>query len=632
MYIRDARILKWANVHRLAVTIITAITVPIWYVYWTYSQSEVLGLASMKSFVTDYGLLLIIYPIVISFLPWILQKHEDVQDSLREMQKERFSLLPRFSPKNSEALYGKQSIYRAIKASLERANKAISSGDESNQVNLIAKFLLCSPALDYPERLTNIPGEFKNWGSEFTKELDKLVAHDHANLDITFLSEHSGAGFHPLDDFLQVLASYCSSKQSSMKFEDIYNDIQLATKNTILKIDAHEKSHPLRIKIKRYVQNIPFQIILFRTEFASEAIFSFAGHEILEDVASNEPIGFFTNDIHVVNELEKVYNEYTSERRRRPITPKHTKQVIQKQRDKKTPYELANYLGLNLKINVEMGCFSPLYGNSSKFTSWVISKILNQETTVLDIGAGTGVQGLVAEKTLGVGGIVYSVECVPSSFKNLEKNIKDNGSGILAVRGVMLSETNKGKKIPAWKLINSDEIGQIRNEIKGVYDVMEKGEEIVNGFIFNSNESNGDPTDICDVDGMFFDAVIADLPYCDALPENNEERAFLDMGHREHRTLFSAIKAGKWLAKKGTLITSLSSLGGTNDVVAFERLVDEYGLLVLQKFYFYEAKYMWIVYVLKRKEDLSEYNQAKYDLADSYWQNRLHINESSSNP
>lgn len=631
MHIRDVGILKWANENRLAVTIITAITVPIWYVCWTSTGNMVLGLESMRKFTESYGLLLIIYPIAISFLPWILQKHEDAQDSLRKMQKQRFSLLPRFSPSNSEALYGKQSIYRAIKASLERANKAISSGDESNQVNLIAKFLLCSPAVDYPERLTNIPGEFKNWGSEFTKELDKLVAHDHANLDITFLSEHSGAGFHPLDDFLQVLASYCSSKQSSMKFEDIYNDIQIATRNTILKIDAHEKSHPLRIKIKRYVQNIPFQIILFRTEFASEAIFSFAGHEILEDVTSNEPIGFFTNDIHVVNELEKVYKEYTSERRRRPITPKHTKQVIQKQRDKKTPYELTNYLGLGLTINIELGCFSPLYGNSSKFTSWVISKVLGQEVTVLDIGSGTGVQGLVAENTLkkcGVSPKVYAVECVPISFNNLDKNIRDNASGIIPIRGVMLSETNMGKRMPAWKLIDTAEISQIRSEIRGDYKILGNGEEIINGYIYNSDAINGEPTNLCDVDSMLFDAVIADLPYCDALPENNEERAFLDMGHREHRTLFSAIKSNKWLARKGTLITSLSSLGGTNDVIAFERLVDEFGLLVLQKFYFYEAKYMWIVYVLKRKVDLPEYNSPQFDLADSYWQNRLHISES----
>ncbi len=618
-----------------------------WYVIWLVVEEKPISLKSSEKFAESFVLLLSAYFFVMALVPWAFQSRgvEKKQARLRAMQKERFSLLPRFSPEGHEVLLGRQSIYRAIMASLERAKQALAEDkDQKGVVRLVAKFLLCSPALDYPERVENLADGYQVWGEEFGNEINELISKDNANIDFTFLPENSGAGYHPLDDFLQVLASYCESRRSGVStvhFDTIYRQILQATRNAITRLETQERTST-RVKIRRYVHNIPFQIILFRTEAAKEAVVSFAGHELLEDVASREPIGFFTSDPYVVQQLEKVYDEYTAEKRRRPFTPLHTHDVLQRQKDQSN-HVLDNYLKLDLKIFVSPGSFSPFYGNSSKFTSWVLTKVLDTQTSVLDIGAGTGVQALVAERVLagpveggGNNRRIVAVECSPGAYTNLEKNIQENSSKILPIRGVMVARTDKRNyPISAWKMIAKEEKEQLKNQLEkdkqarnGVGDFIDlaNDEEIINGEIHCAKEDGESTGEKSPIDAERFDVVVADLPFCDALPHSLEERAFLDMGHREHKTLFCAIRNGKWLKDEGIVITSLSSLGGSNDVIAFERLIDDHDLLVLQKFYFYEARYMWIVYALKRKTNLSTYFEIQSNgLSDKYWQERLHV-------
>ena len=56
------------------------------------------------------------------------------------------------------------------------------------------------------------------------------------------------------------------------------------------------------------------------------------------------------------------------------------------------------------------------------------------------------------------------------------------------------------------------------------------------------------------------------------------------------------------LAEDGLLVTAFSSLGGPEDIAGFERHITDNSLQVIQRVEFYESGYMWMVYVLMRKE------------------------------
>ena len=599
------------------------------YVYGCVSNDKIL---TTKEFTAEFPVFLIVCSVlptivfgVLSFFMFSTISEEQMR--LRNLQKERLSILPRFSPGRYEMLYGRQSIYHAIMGSIERAYQSVANdkmGDEEH--SMIARLLLCSPALDYPERVEKKEGKYQHWGDKFSEKLLRLAINQKTHTDITFLSDSAGAGFHPLDDFIQVLSSYCESR-SVLPFESIYKGISKSTSRIIQHLKTEAETAHRHVTIRQHVQNIPFQIILFSSRSCHEVVVSFAGHEILEDAQSKEPIGFFSSDRYVVEQFEKVYNEYVAERRRRPFTPLHTKKVIKRHGQEKTEYRLNDYLGYKCNVWIYPNVFSPLYGNSTKFTSWVITKILEGERKVLDIGTGTGALALLAEQVLkqkaGENQIrVVAIECAGHVYENLRKNIEENRSAVVPVLGVVAAKTS-ARLVEAWKLITKDEIkdekGRVRTNLcDAELHVLEDGEEIEDGVICGL-DANGKMTR-SDVDDEKFDIVIADIPFVDALPSAKEERAFLDMGHRLHKTLFLGItKHNKWLEEKGMLITSLSSLGGWNDGIGFERLVDKCELRVMQKHCFYESEYMWIVYVLMRKADMSNVD------AEAYWRSRLHL-------
>lgn len=111
-----------------------------------------------------------------------------------------------------------------------------------------------------------------------------------------------------------------------------------------------------------------------------------------------------------------------------------------------------------------------------------------------------------------------------------------------------------------------------------------------------------------------FDLIIGDLPFVSARADDEEERAFFDMRHKEHETLFKAVRGNRWLAPRGCLVTAFSTLGGPNDVRAFEGLIRQAELTPVLRTTLYESGYGWMVYVLMRAEEVSP---------DDYWWGRL---------
>lgn len=543
----------------------------------------------------------------------------DRSEQLRKQEKQRIKILTRFLPpnlvKNVEVILDQSSIYKSFVEMLKYASSLNVNRDESEVPKV--RLLLCSPALDYPGRgKVNLLNPVKDWtsedywGKEFSKKLHSLAeknAEELVDLEVTYLEDRSGAGLHPLDDFLQVLASYCEMKPGhSNQFDAIYSHIQAATE--LITNQIEKKLNPLG-KIRR-ISNIPFQIALVLSEQHSEVIVSFAGHEILEDLTLGEPAGFFSTDRHVVKTFLNIYNEYVGKHRRKPFIPRHTKSVIEKQSQELTTYELPNFMGLGLNLAVHPQVFSPYYGNSTKFTCWILTKILSNQKTVLDIGSGTGVLALVAYKSLTGTGTpnIVAVEAAPAAFENLVENVRNNVDGIQCIRAALAVKTNK-EHTPrlAWKLLTKEESQQIPSEVLLTGDTYSDGDSIIDGLICEVDKT-GELIKGCSelYKSEKFDVVIADLPFVDACSSDQKDRAFLDIGHREHETLFAGVKNGKWLKKDGLLITALSSLGGIADVHLFEQLVARYGLAVQQKHEFQEADYMWIVYILVHKEVLDK--------------------------
>jgi hypothetical protein len=627
----SVKIYRLANIdffdsHKIWITLIAVFTVPCIFIVWILFQDKGLSIASGKEFSERFWLLFFTYPIVIGLIPYLVQVSGTDREQLllRQRSKERIRILRRFSPYPCEALCGKSSIYNAIMSSLNRALRAVEKGEM-----LKARLLFCSPALDYPERVEN--RNYNEWGKEFADLLDRLIGNaPRAKIDITYLPKESGAGNHSLDDFLQALASYCESRRGNHKsFDEIYEGISESTKKIAEEINV--KASNKKINLREDVHNIPFQIVLFESESCKEVTVTFAGHEILEDVKSGEPAGFFSSDPFVVEIFMQVYDEYVTTRRRRPFTPKHTVDVIKNQGDEKQEYSLENYLELGINVSVHPSVFSPLYGNSSKFTSWVLEKVLDKETSVLDIGSGTGVQALVAERVLRNNHAAtqrkihaVAIEAVQTAYLNLCENIDANKSSIQAERAALTAVThnavtNESRRILAYQLLTKDEKEQLRGIDYKDLHVLEPQETITGALIVEVGVNNRlIENGVSRFDNEKFEVIIADLPFVDARPSRNEERAFLDMAHREHETLFREIQKGRWLRSHGKIITSLSSLGGTNDVISFERLTAKFGLKVIQKFYFHEGDYMWIVYVLMRKDDVT----------DSYWLDCLHVEKS----
>ena len=155
------------------------------------------------------------------------------------------------------------SIYEEIVALLKRTEKRVTEG-----CRVELKLLLCSPALDYPKRIEDLRkvgnGDYKDWGTDFLESLTTLTLTKKVSVDIAFLPDRSGVGCNPLDEFIQVLASYCESK-SDENFEAIYRDLTESAKNKADKILSLSKTLNRILTIRRPLTALPFQIVLAKS-------------------------------------------------------------------------------------------------------------------------------------------------------------------------------------------------------------------------------------------------------------------------------------------------------------------------------------------------------------------------------
>src|SRR5207237_436932 len=120
----------------------------------------------------------------------------------------------------------------------------------------------------------------------------------------------------------------------------------------------------------------------------------------------------------------------------------------------------------------------------------------------------------------------------------------------------------------AARMITKDEVDQLGNGsqqdwLKKGYIVLAEEEKINDGYLATKT-AEGSYKEIDPPLPNDFDVVIAELPFVDALAPEESDRAFYDMEHREHRTLFAALGTNKtkkrWLKQNGFLVTSFSGL------------------------------------------------------------------------
>ncbi len=575
---------------------------------------------SVDKFLQNWRAYLALYwPLTMLFLSRLHARGaaDDEHERVIRGQKDRIKLLNAFGPQPSRTEFwpirGSRSIYTSV---LDMVDRAHLSADSHKDERYTVQLLLCSPTLDYTHESRS---DYASWGDEFDGKLNGLMGNENVRIEITCLSDESIQGHQPLHDFLSVLAAYCHDvSRSPLTHRQILTKIREAALNrlTNLQAAATDRGH---ITIKKML-NIPFQIFLVTSKHYSEVIVSFAGREILEDANPPEPRGFLSCDPDVVEAFAQVYADYTTDHRRRPTVPPHTEDMIADQSRARTPYRVHDFLNLGFDIVVQPNVFSPAFGNSSKFTAWVISKILTpDDKSVLDIGSGTGVLALTAWHTLtrphprkGRSDLkVVAVEGMTDAFGNLRRNC--GTTGVIPLNCCLVACTSSGLQLLADRASVTDPI--VGANIVDSTALDEEGHAHPGATsAFNDNFGNHG-----------FDLVIADLPYVDAEPKCDLDRAYFDTAHREHQALFTGIAGGKWLRPGGRLVTSFSTLGGPEDVARFERMIADRApgaprLKVTQKFSFCESGYVWMVYVIMKE---NAFDQTRY------WWEALHARESS---
>ena len=571
--------LRFLSPARIAVTAIVGFVCM--FVIWLtrdIPQPNELFFPRLKRFTEEYSFLLYVYAFIIPLLIWWIDKLHAMseEEKLRRIQKQRVRILDGFAPSPATVrLFSNRSIYNSIISTLGRLEEKRGTSMEGGEIRFRVCLLLCSPALDYP----NNPQ--KPWGAEFVNKISQFVNHSNIHIDICHLPIEPMLGFNPMEDFLSVLADVIKDKPEN--FASTHRMLVQRTTEIANEIKrwATLDEHKARFTIHPPMLNIPFQIVLVLSGDLKEVVVSFAGREILER-GDAEPKGFFSSDPYVVETFHQIYLDYVKQGGRLPFIPPLTKSVIEKH-NQQVSHQITNYLGVIPNLQVDNGCFSPALANSSKFTSWVITKVLTKDDNrVLDIGSGTGVLALMAQKTLqqlGAATIeIIAVESDKASFNTLQKNCP-------AASGVTLKN---------WCLSPRVE-----------------GDRQTGGCFVESG--NGGNEVARDQIGQF-DVIIADLPFVDVKESLARDQRFFDPEHKAHRTLFMAVSKNNWLKDGGKLITAFSSLGGPDDVLRFERLIADNDLQIVQRVDFHESNYLWIVHVIVKKAD--------YD-RDRYWWNKL---------
>lgn len=524
------------------------------------------------------------------------------EDSIRllKTQKERIRLLNNFEPTQPMIeFFDNRSIYNAIISMLDRLSKEPDEGDEKKIC-----MLLCSPALDYWHAKSKSPAnisEFK-WGLEFRDLVKKLVVKGKGfKFHVCHLPFSSLSGVNVMKDFIAALSTYIIQDQfksdnkfeSDNNFQKVYDLLwqragMIAKDFELLSTDEDSKD---RFKVDTHIINIPFQIVLVNSNDFTEVVVSFAGREVLEREQKYGVKGFFSSDPFVVKTFHEVFKTYVESRDRIPYIPPHTRKVAIEHGESKCEPIKSFYYGLVKELNVAPETFSPIIGNSSKFTVWLLDKLLttgnpgepthwrNKIQKILDVGAGTGVLSLAAASVL-------RDRCNRTNYKIIAIDMMDPLSDAFKFLKSNCS-CDKNIEVHPWTLCST----------------VDKDGEIERSWF--ENDTRGEVKIKGDFDS--FDLIVGDLPFVHAQERTKSDLRFLDLDHQLHQALMWVVANTQLLAKNGLLVTAFSSLGGPEDIAEFERYIQNNSLQVIQRVEFYESGYMWMVYVLMKKDDYKTY-------------------------
>lgn len=590
---------------------------PVWYVVWVLvnlflgtgegeSSTQVQAAFSPAAFVAQNQYYLLIYAGAATVLQYALVprlRHEEYERAYGR-QRQRLRLLERFSHgAKLEELCGKGSIYKAFRDMLVRAEslapqRDVEEGSISNTPNVHLRLLLCAPVLDYAGR-----DSFQNWGREFGTILAKLMTNVQVSVQVAFLPSRTPLGIHPRDEFLQTLASYYEQDiPEALDFVDIHERMK---RQVDWAIDSLEQAGIGNLNaMMQTLHDVPFQIGLLTGRDWCEVIVSFAGQEILEDIRADEPKGFVSYDPDVVTAFKEIFRVYTSTRRRKPLIPKHTLDIINETKKcEKNHY--TEYCGFKINHEICPKIFSPFHANSSKHVTNVIRRLVNENRfkQVMDLGAGTGIQAIITRKLLRKKKIeanIIAVEGHDRAIDLLRRNRQ--GYDVDIYRGYLYARTNEGRVQLPSKFLTSEEyidMERVFGKASSEFYIFDDGEWIDDGVIRAPCADDQIRPSEGELD-IQADLIVADLPFVDARPRNLEEAGYLDLGHRTHETLFCAVRKGRYLTKEGLIVTAHSTLGGAEDVYAFETLIDSNDLNIIERCEFMEQGIGWHVYVLKR--------------------------------
>jgi SAM-dependent methyltransferase len=390
---------------------------------------------------------------------------------------------------------------------------------------------------------------------------------------------------------LSGLANYLSgpSSGSSTEFEARLEALEKSTKWCDAHIQSWASKVGRRIKLRDHMVNVPFQIILINGKCFQEVVVSFAGREVLEREQKYGVKGFFSSDPHVVETFNEIYQTYVESPERIPYVPLHTLGIV-REHDRAGDHMVSSFgNGLVKNLRVSAGTFSPVIGNSSKFTVWLLEKVLttgnpkvatnwrNSIRRILDVGAGTGVLALAAGAAIRKHGKrkdfkVVALDACPHAYELLAENCA--GDPNIEVRQLKL------------RFDHSADTRKVRSS----WFEDDGGKEV-------------------SIDGELskFDLIIGDLPFIHAEKQKDSDARFVDLNHQLHQALMWMCSKTSLLADNGLLLTSFSSLGGPEDITDFERSIRENSLQVIQRVDFYESGYMWMVYVLMKQSDYTKY-------------------------
>ena len=519
-------------------------------------------------------------------------------------QKEHIRILDGFEPPKSNEIYHDDgSIYSAFISTLTRLKNHKARLEASGAPHDVC-ILLCSPAFDYlrDEYKKETSVFEKQWGKQFIDLLTDVITNKQLNFDICYLPLGSKTGINAMHNFLSGLATYLSDSSSvspEKKFVSRLEVLEERTKDCDSHIKSWIKLDEKRIKLKDHMVNVPFQIILIKGKNFQEVVVSFAGREVLERKQLYALKGFFSSDPKVVQTFYEIFNTYVESPERTPYIPLHTLEIIKKHDKEKDHLVPSFYNGLVKNLRVSAGTFSPAIGNSTKFTVWLIEKLLttgsldnkthwrNSIKKILDVGAGTGVLALAT-------GAAIREHCKRSDYK------------IVAIDACP----------HALKLLKANCDGDKNIEVRPLklcFEYNDKTGKVSSAWFEDENKERESS------DGEFsgFNLIISDLPFVHAEKQKSSDNRFLDLNHRLHQALMFVCSNSSLLAQGGLLLTAFSSLGGADDITDFERHIRENELQVIQRVDFYESGLMWMVYLLMKKSDYENNERLWWDVLDA---------------